>query len=57
MVRAHSLSGSCDSISRQALIFSRRHTQHKPSDSSLAVGSPHTRHSYVFRVFGSKTIR
>ncbi len=48
MSSRYSFSGICISESRQALIFSRRQTQHNPSDSSEALLSPQTRHSTFF---------
>lgn len=56
LVEGYSLSGSCISTSRQALIFRRRHTQQRSSDSLLAPASPQTLQSNVFRAEGSKTI-
>ncbi len=49
--------GVWTSLSRQALIFNRRHTQHNPSDCSLAPGSEQMRHGKVSIGFGSKIFR
>ena len=43
-------------MSRQALILSRRHTQHRLSDSWVAPSEPQTRQAKVFADRGLKTI-
>ena len=45
---AYSCTGICCSISRQALIFSRRHTQQSGSSPPAVVSAPHTEHATAF---------
>jgi hypothetical protein len=44
----YSWAGICCSISFQALILRRRHTQHKGSSPALEVSAPHTEHGAAF---------
>jgi hypothetical protein len=46
--RDYSCAGICVSLSRHALNFRRRHTQHRPSEDAGEQGSPHTTQGFGF---------
>ena len=47
-LKVYSCAGICCSISRQALIFKRRQTQHSGSAAAMVVSAPHTEHLAAF---------
>src|ERR1700722_5016026 len=49
--------GICCSISRQALILSRRHTQHSGSSPALIVSALQTEHLVAFLIRSAETAR